>query len=43
MKNKKPIIIYSDDCGYQNRYKIMANALLHFSIKHQFFIEQVSY
>ncbi|KAL4152815.1 hypothetical protein QTP88_000648 [Uroleucon formosanum] len=37
---KKPIIIYSDGCGYQNRNKIMANALLHFSIKHQVFIEQ---
>lgn len=40
MKEKKPIIIYSDGCGYQNRNKIMANALLHFSIKHQVFIEQ---
>jgi len=40
MTDKKPVIKYSDGCGYQNRNKIMANALLNFSIKHKVFIEQ---
>jgi hypothetical protein len=40
INEKKPIIIYSDGCGYQNRNVIMANALLHFSIKYQIIIEQ---
>lgn len=37
---KKPIILYSDGFCYQNRNRIMANALLHFSIKYQLVIEQ---
>lgn len=40
LSEKKPIIIYSDGCGYQNRNVIMANALLHFAVKHQVTIEQ---
>lgn len=40
LSEKKPIIIYSDGCGYQNQSVIMANALLHFAIKHQVTIEQ---
>ncbi|XP_022160718.1 uncharacterized protein LOC111026860 [Myzus persicae] len=40
LSEKKPIIIYSDGCGYQNRNVIMANALLHFAVKHEVTIEQ---
>lgn len=40
LSEKKPIIIYSDGCGYQNINIFMANALLHFSIKHQLIIKQ---
>ncbi|CAG9812843.1 unnamed protein product [Phaedon cochleariae] len=31
---KKPIILYSDGCGYQNRNMTLANALLEFSVVH---------
>lgn len=37
---KKPIIIYSDGCTYQNRNVIMANALMNFSKKHNVTITQ---
>lgn len=40
MNDKRPIILYSDGCGYQNRNIIIANALLHFSIKYGVIIEQ---
>lgn len=32
---KLPIILYTDGCTAQNRNQIFANALLHFSVKHQ--------
>lgn len=31
---KKPIIIYSDGCGYQNRNVVLSNALLNFAVQH---------
>ena len=34
LKEKKPIIIYSDGCGYQNRNVVLANALLNFAVEH---------
>lgn len=37
---KKPIILFSDGCCYQNRNNVLANALLHFSIEHGIIIEQ---
>lgn len=35
-----PVIIYSDGCTFQNRNVILANALLHFSVKHKISITQ---
>lgn len=32
---KKPIIIFSDGCGYQNRNIVLSNALSFFSTKHE--------
>ncbi|XP_039296260.1 uncharacterized protein LOC120354091 [Nilaparvata lugens] len=40
LERKIPIVIYSDGCTYQNRNSIMANALLHFAIKHNIDVEQ---
>ncbi|KAK9745449.1 hypothetical protein QE152_g6956 [Popillia japonica] len=37
---KKPIILFSDGCCYQNRNSILSNALLHFAIDHNVTIEQ---
>ncbi|XP_031327727.1 uncharacterized protein LOC116158984 [Photinus pyralis] len=37
---KKPIVLYSDGCGYQNRNNVLANALLNFAMKHETFIFQ---
>lgn len=34
LTEKKPVIIYSDGCGYQNRNVVLANALLNFAVKH---------
>lgn len=36
----KKIIIYSDGCNYQNRCKLISNALLHFSLENNIIIEQ---
>lgn len=33
MDEKKPIIIYSDGCGYQNRNAVLANALLNLAVE----------
>lgn len=35
-----PVIVYSDGCTYQNRNAILANALLHLTIKLNIVIEQ---
>lgn len=36
----KPIILYSDGCGYQNRCTVVSNALLTFAVKERKTIEQ---
>lgn len=38
--DKKPIVIYSDGCGYQNRNIVLANALLYFACRNEISIEQ---
>lgn len=40
LADKKPIILFSDGCCYQNRNAILSNALLHFSIEHNVVIVQ---
>lgn len=40
LSDKKPIILFSDGCGYQNRNVVLSNALLHFAIQHNVVIEQ---
>ncbi|XP_050297939.1 uncharacterized protein LOC126737202 [Anthonomus grandis grandis] len=40
LTDKKPIILFSDGCCYQNRNAILSNALLYFSIEHNVIIEQ---
>lgn len=40
LENKKPIIIYSDGCCYQNRNVVLSNALSYFSTQHNITIEQ---
>ncbi|CAG9764937.1 unnamed protein product [Ceutorhynchus assimilis] len=39
-ESKVPIIIYSDGCGFQNRNKVLANALLNLAMKHEVTIYQ---
>ncbi|XP_074031390.1 uncharacterized protein [Leptinotarsa decemlineata] len=39
-KEKRPIVIYSDSCGYQNKNHILANALSLFASKYNIVIEQ---
>ncbi|CAG9765834.1 unnamed protein product [Ceutorhynchus assimilis] len=39
-ESKVPIIIYSDGCGFQNRNKMLANALLNLAMKHEVTIYQ---
>lgn len=41
LTQKRPIILYSDGCGYQNRNKVLSVlSLLHFSAKYNIEIEQ---
>lgn len=40
LTDSKPIILFSDGCGYQNRNNVLANALSLFSVKNGIEIEQ---